>query len=77
VIEIRYSCPRCGIRDAEVNVRLRESAEDVVAWMKSIVEPALAHDHHRRSPRCRPDQLHDVKIPLPAGTTFIGGPVHN
>lgn len=75
MIGILYSCAACGLVDAEAKVRYRESSEDVVAWMKGVVEPGLAQDHATRSPACRPESLQDVKIPVPPGTEWVGGPV--
>lgn len=72
---ILYSCPLCGIKDAEATVRFRESSEDVIAWMKQVVEPGLARAHSSASPTCFPESLVDVKIPIPPGTEFVGGPV--
>jgi hypothetical protein len=74
MIEIRYSCHECGIVDAGVTVRFRESTEAVVAWMRQVVEPALSADHRARSPHCCPETLSEVKIPVPAGTDYVGGP---
>lgn len=73
MIGILYSCQECGIKDAEVQVRFRESEEDVLAWMKQVVEPALGADHFVHSPDCHPESLQNVKIPVPAGTQFLGG----
>lgn len=74
-INIAYSCSLCGLNRIEVEVRYRESTEDVVAWMKNIVEPALCADHNKRSPFCNPDSLQNILIPTPPGTDFFGGPV--
>ena len=74
MLGITYSCGRCGLKDAEVKVRYRESSEDVLVWMKQVVEPALLEDHFQHSPHCKTDHVDDVKIPIPEGSEFIGGP---
>lgn len=77
-LTVLYSCEGCGVVDVEVKVRLRRSDEDVIAWMKKVVEPALgAHHHFYQSPDCKAMYLTEVKIPMPPGTEFIGGPVQH
>lgn len=68
-----YSCPGCGIVDRTVSVPMR-GEEDVIAWM-DMVMMALANDHREHSPFCKPSHLVNLKIPVPPGTTKIGGPV--
>jgi len=75
VIGILYSCSMCGLKDAEVRVRFRSTNENVIEWMKGIVEPSLGADHAARSPDCHPKELQNVKIPVPPGTQEVGGPV--
>lgn len=75
MIGILYSCELCGLHKVEAQVRYRESSEDVIAWMKRVVEPALGTDHALRSPHCHPEELQNVMIPMPPGTEWIGGPV--
>ena len=75
-IGVQYSCDECGIDEAEVMVPAREAEQDVKDWMdRTIVH--LAIDHDSRSPRCHPQSLSRVKIPMPAGTVSVGGPVEN
>lgn len=75
MIGIRYSCAMCGLADVEVKLPYRASEQDVVAWMKGIVEPAVCADHAERSPGCQPEDLQNIKIPMPVGTQWVGGPV--
>lgn len=75
-LSILYSCPLCRLRDATVEVRLRRPDEDVVAWMKEVVEPGLVRDHRSRSPSCTAPSARDVKIPL-TGRQYIGGPAEH
>jgi hypothetical protein len=70
---IRYSCHVCGLEKVEASVRYRASEEDLIAWMKEVVTPALCADHDARSPHCHPDGLSDVLIPID-GAEWIGGP---
>jgi hypothetical protein len=70
---VRYSCPGCGIVDRPVSVPLR-GEEDVIQWL-DIVMLAVGDDHKRHSPFCKATHMRDLKIPMPAGTTKVGGPV--
>lgn len=69
-VEVLYSCPLCGLKDIAVRVPAREE-EDVRQWMEATIVH-VADDHHFRRPRCRPDSLHDLKIPM-IGTDKVGG----
>lgn len=73
-ITVRYSCHECGIKDAAVEVPARE-LEDVLVWMDATGR-LLGADHARRSPRCRPDHLSDLKIPI-EGADRVGGATVN
>lgn len=73
-VKVRYSCARCGISNAEVELRVREPNEGVVAWMRNVVETGLGADHYRRSPHCRTRTLSQIKIPILPGSVHIGGP---
>ena len=75
MITILYSCSLCGLSDAEVTIPFREESEDVITWMKQKVETALVADHQKRSPECIPQTLQNIKIPVPPGTEWFGGPV--
>jgi hypothetical protein len=70
-IGVQYSCRKCGLADIEVQVPAR-GTEDVIAWMNNTLLPGLVRDHHSRSPRCHPDTLSTVKIPM-TGTDRVGG----
>ena len=72
MLRVIYSCGLCGISERPVLVRYREPGESVTAFMEQVVMQALADDHHRSSPRCRPATLTEVKIPIPDGTEGIG-----
>jgi hypothetical protein len=76
IIEVLYTCEECGLTDVPVPVVAR-TTEDVVVWLEQVAVPALARDHARRSPRCHVDKFADVKVPMPAGTSKIGGTVEN
>ena len=60
-IRVQYSCYDCGLRNIELEIRNRTPEEGVESWMKS--------------PICDPEELSDLKIPMPPGTKYIGGPV--
>lgn len=70
-IQCFYSCKACGLKEVAVDVPLREQ-EDVVVWIKATAE-LMGADHGRRNPACDERKI-DIKIPVSAGTTKVGGP---
>lgn len=70
-VGVRYSCDLCGIKDREVQVQAR-GGENVVEWMENTCIIALANDHARLSPNCRPQTLTNLMIPV-SGADKIGG----
>lgn len=70
-IQCLYTCKKCGLTDIPVDVPAREE-EDVVVWVKASAE-LMGADHERRSPLC-PSRVIDLKIPVPASATKVGGP---
>jgi len=72
---VKYSCYTCGLKDVEVPVPYRQSEQIVTDWMEKVVIALLGQDHMVRSPFCTTQRLQDLKIPVPDGTQFIGGPV--
>lgn len=76
MLEVLYTCHLCGLKDQPVKIPYRSPTEDIRVWMDHLTQ-RLGLDHATRSPGCDPEQLHDVKIPMPAGTQYIGGPVEN
>jgi hypothetical protein len=73
MLDVRYTCEACGIRDAVVSVRGRGPQEDIADWMKALTL-ALSIDHRKKSPRCRATRMTHAKIPLPPGHSRIGDP---
>lgn len=72
-INVMYSCTLCALIDASVTVPARESeTKPVVEWVEETIK-LIAADHARRSPLCRPKQLHNLKIPI-EGAEWVGGP---
>lgn len=71
-IPVKYTCGLCDIVNAEVQVPARESDEDLMSWMDKMGR-ALAEDHIRRSPNCRPQRFKNVMIPL-ENAGWVGGP---
>lgn len=69
-IHCRYSCAGCGLADIGVDVPERGD-ESVAVWMNDTIR-LLSRDHARRSPRCHPKSLQEVKIPI-TGASRIGG----
>lgn len=74
MITVQYSCPECGLKDVPVQVPAREDPDEnaVVPWMHEQVIPSVTADHDKRSPKCHPKELKDLKIPLPPGSEFVG-----
>ena len=71
-IKVKYSCHRCGLKDAEVLVSAR-SSEDVIEWLNQTVNPNVKYDHTMRSPRCTATSFQNLMIPI-TGTDMVGGP---
>jgi hypothetical protein len=70
-IKVRYSCRVCHLVDAVVEVPARTADdENIIKWMNATII-VIGNDHRRRSPQCRPTQLHDVKIPIQG--EIVGG----
>lgn len=76
MIGVIYTCDPCGVKDVEVQVRNRDSGEEVAAWMEEV-KRCLSIDHESRSPHCGAQTMTYAKIPMPVGTQFIGGPVEH
>lgn len=74
MITCKYTCALCGITEQRVVVPAR-LGEDVSAWLRMVMTPALINDHKKRSPDCHPTEFESVWIPIPEGTEKIGGPV--
>ncbi len=63
MIQVLYTCDKCGIKDAPVTVAHRKEGENILVWMKHV-QQRLADDHLRRSPNCRITEFTNAKIPL-------------
>jgi hypothetical protein len=64
VITCLFSCDGCGLEDAEVRVRARESHEPVGDWWEgTLVEATLTH-HSVISPVCMSRELRELKVPV-------------
>lgn len=70
-IDVKYSCPMCGLAKVIVRVPARVD-EDVRVWMDQTIA-LVGADHGRRSPDCHPEELHDLMIPM-TGADRVGGP---
>lgn len=71
MLEIRYKC-LCMGAEAVVHVVERDPARDVVEWMEEIVQPSIAYDHRRRSPKCRRAKMEYAKIPVDPISEAVG-----
>ena len=73
MIEVKYSCGKCGIAKIAVMVVPRSPREEVVEFVDRAALQCKA-DHDTRSPRCEIDNLTELYIPIadenaPIGTT--------
>lgn len=75
-ITVLYTCNKCGLTDQPVTVPQRQSETDVAAWVKGFAL-LCAWDHSKLSPHCHPETFTNIKIPIPDGTQYIGGPVEH
>lgn len=71
LITIKYTCPKCGIADQELDVPERQRAVDVVCWMSGPVAKRLAQDHAEKRPLCRWDTF-ELTIPVMYDATTLG-----
>lgn len=74
-IVVKYSCARCGVRDAELTVPARED-EDVIVWMEEVIV-LIAQAHRKAHPDCRERQLQNLMIPMPPGVDRVGGAIRH
>ena len=77
MIEVFYSCRKCGQLNRGVNVRNREADEDVVRWFEGVVILGICDDHAEISPGCVPERLYDIKVPIEPGADGLGGVVRS
>lgn len=66
---VEYHCDRCGPH--KIELPYRRGDEDVVRWMKDVVEVAISADHAKRI--CGALSC-DIKIPHDKSAEWIGGP---
>ncbi len=71
IIQVKYSCRKCGIDKRIVSVPVRLPGQDVVDWVKNVCAGAVSADHAQRSLHCLITQLDEVWIPL-ADDKLIG-----
>lgn len=71
MIPVKYSCPRCG--DAVTQVPECGPADDVAEWLKQVVAPAIATDHIRQRPTCRPTSFRILDLRLPVTPPIVLG----
>lgn len=71
MIEVLYSCHSCGIKERKVKIRLRYLNEDVLVWMKHVIE-CVSIDHRSVAPICFAKTLDNLYIPLPPQDSDLG-----
>ena len=75
MLKVKYSCPKCGLVDREVNVPERTGGMTIETWMARVSE-YLSADHDLANPSCHVETLKDVKIPIATGTPVGHQPYH-
>lgn len=71
-IAVQFSCRGCGLEKHSVNVRSRMKDEELKHWFEKGLVPVLSAEHERMSPDCRSEVMHEVMIPMPAGSAGVG-----
>lgn len=66
MIEVMYSCNKCGIKRRSVFVIPRSPREDVVQFVDRAALQVKA-DHDTQSPSCEIDHLDELMIPVEDG----------
>lgn len=72
MIELRYKCA-CMPTEVALSVRYHTSDEDVVEWMRDVVQQEIGRDHANRSPLCMRNAMEYAKIPVPENAPYVGG----
>lgn len=52
MIDVFYSCRRCGTDSRAVTVAERATDTSLLAWLQDDVMPFVKRDHATRSPKC-------------------------
>lgn len=76
MIPVVYTCGKCRVHDATVQVEERKEGQDVVEWMEQVCIRALMRHHAQRSPYCNADKFQTIKIPT-QNRKVVGGPVQH
>lgn len=71
MIEIKYSCDKCGIKRRAVAVVPRSPREDVNEFVTRAALQCKA-DHDGRSPDCEMNKLDELMIPVQDDQSPIG-----
>jgi len=66
MILLKYTCAKCSLVDAEVEVPDRKPGEDIAVWMRYAIS-YVRYDHGHRSPWCFPKSFTNIKIPITDG----------
>lgn len=68
MIDILYSCHKCGIKDRLVKIPQRHNDEDIVHWLSEITARIISEDHLHQSPYCHITKIDELKIPMQYNT---------
>lgn len=63
MIEVKYSCTKCGVNKTSVMVVARSPREDVVEFVNRAALQCKA-DHDGRSTQCKINKLDELMIPV-------------
>lgn len=63
LIQVKYSCEKCGIKRVEVSVVPRSPRENIIDFVKRAASQCKA-DHDTRSPDCEIVAFSEVMIPI-------------
>lgn len=71
MITCKFICKQCGADGVPFRVRARTSEEDLIRWMKEVVQVGMGEAHRRFAPHCK--ALHaDLLLPAPKNAEWIG-----
>jgi len=72
MIEVAFKCA-CMPAEQTLFVRPRKENEDVVVWMREVVQTSIGEIHQRISSLCNRAEMEYAKIAIDPGAEMIGG----
>lgn len=74
MIQPRITCKACGLDRAPFLVRERRGDEDIVQWMRTVVQTGAGYAHGIFSPACK-SEVCDLWLPAPGSLDGTPGPI--